>query len=226
MRNNPTRRDFLEGLINGSGTVASLPLINGVSQLLASPAEEEKYAVLIIDFQFTEKDEHDPDEYAASRMGYILNYAKEIKNMGEVLKAANKKGIHVVDVNISEGSESTTDPALRRFHNPKNWSYLAKQQYSAFEETSLDKLLTEKGITDLIVMGWQQNCCVMHTIDDAAKLGYRVFTSFDVIQGGVIWDQGRVYEMGGDKLRKYIQETKNITLVDNYKQLPILTESK
>lgn len=50
---------------------------------------------------------------------------------------------------------------------------ITKPTYDAFHETRLDEILSDKGITDLVIVGTLANVCVLHTAASAGKLDYR-----------------------------------------------------
>lgn len=54
-----------------------------------------------------------------------------------------------------------------------------KSTYSAFNQTRLEELLKEKGVTEVIVTGVMTNLCCETTARDAFVRGYRVFFSAD-----------------------------------------------
>lgn len=54
--------------------------------------------------------------------------------------------------------------------------------YSAFDATGLDALLRGKGIERLFVGGLATDYCVLATVKDALRLGYRVFVLLDAIR--------------------------------------------
>ena len=54
--------------------------------------------------------------------------------------------------------------------------------YSGFEGTNLDKILREKGIERLFIGGLATDYCVLNTVKDALKNGYKVFLLTDAIK--------------------------------------------
>ena len=54
--------------------------------------------------------------------------------------------------------------------------------YSGFEGTNLDEILREKGIERLFIGGLATDYCVLNTVKDALKNGYKVFLLTDAIK--------------------------------------------
>lgn len=50
---------------------------------------------------------------------------------------------------------------------------VSKHRYSAFFETNLDELLRERGITNLVFVGWTTSVCVESSVRDAVFRDYR-----------------------------------------------------
>ncbi|MFC1691786.1 isochorismatase family protein [Nanoarchaeota archaeon] len=144
---------------------------------------ERKYAVLLIDSTMN---------LTPSTAFVILHLEQELENMGYVLNEANSKGLPVYEINMNNCSYNDSDclpenppPTARALakYRADNWVDIRKHSTSAFEYTKLDELLKKQGITDLILMGYNQAACVFETAMDARNLGYAVYTSFDVMQG-------------------------------------------
>lgn len=54
--------------------------------------------------------------------------------------------------------------------------------YSGFQGTDLDRFLRERRIQRLFVGGLATDYCVLNTVKDGLKLGYRVFLLFDAVR--------------------------------------------
>ncbi len=54
--------------------------------------------------------------------------------------------------------------------------------YSGFEGTGLDRLLRERAVTRIVVGGLATDYCVLATVRDALRLGYRVIVVRDAVQ--------------------------------------------
>ncbi len=105
--------------------------------------------------------------------------------MEEVLRTANQKNIPIFKVHFDfrEGSKPPeTAPELAQYEDA-NWTEIYKPFADAFQGTDLDQKLREEGITNLILMGFNQSACVRATVKTAINLGYSVETSFDLMQG-------------------------------------------
>mgnify|MGYP001366428665 CR=1 FL=1 len=59
---------------------------------------------------------------------------------------------------------------------------LRNSGYSAFENTGLNKLLQEKGVTDVLVTGIATDYCVRATAIDAVKNGYTTIVLTDLVR--------------------------------------------
>lgn len=56
------------------------------------------------------------------------------------------------------------------------------EAYSGFQDTELDRLLRERGVTRLFVGGIATDYCVLNTVKDALRLGYRVVLLLDAVR--------------------------------------------
>jgi nicotinamidase-related amidase len=70
-------------------------------------------------------------------------------------------------------------PALQRFAPPAH--VIDKPAYSAFTESPLASLLSEKGICTLVITGSETDVCVLATVLDAVDLGFRVVIVEDAL---------------------------------------------
>ncbi len=57
-----------------------------------------------------------------------------------------------------------------------------REAYSAFEGTALDRHLKALGVRRLFIGGLATDYCVLHTAEDATRLGYRVMLLVDAIR--------------------------------------------
>lgn len=60
---------------------------------------------------------------------------------------------------------------------------ITKKSYSGFFKTSLEEVLKEVGISELLVTGCVTNICVLYTVADAVQRGYRVKVLKNCIAG-------------------------------------------
>ena len=74
-------------------------------------------------------------------------------------------------------------PPLGSFVPPA--SVVDKGRYSAFVASPLQPLLTELGVTTLVVSGAETDICVLSTVLNAVDLGYRVIVAADAICSSV-----------------------------------------
>ena len=76
-------------------------------------------------------------------------------------------------------SELELVPALRRFVPPAE--IVDKPAYSAFRESPLALLLSERGIGTLVITGAETDVCVLATVLDAVDRGFRVVIVEDAL---------------------------------------------
>lgn len=100
--------------------------------------------------------------------------------MQAVLRRANERGLPVFQFDFDIAPK--TNPELLALAGD-NWVHIDKPFESAFQRTNLEKDLRDRGVTDVILMGFNQIACVRLTAYDARARGFNVHTSFDVIQG-------------------------------------------
>jgi nicotinamidase-related amidase len=70
-------------------------------------------------------------------------------------------------------------PALARFVPPA--AMIDKPAYSAFTGSALASLLSDKGVTTLVVTGAETDVCVLATVLDAVDRGFRVVVVEDAL---------------------------------------------
>jgi isochorismate hydrolase len=211
-------------LLGGCATTA----VNDNSSLLEETIkhsnfeEQKRYAVLLVDASYSDSEE-EINLYGDSE-NYI-NLDQELRNMSQVLLKANQKNIPVYDIHFSDCalkkhgvpcSVKKTQSTLRKLKG-KNWREIRKDEADSFEGTQLHEYLKSQGITDLIIMGQNQNVCLRATTKTAAHLGYKVHVSFDVMQG--FKSNHSESELGYEKDMEFYQ--KNTKLVKKYTSLPI-----
>ena len=169
------RKGILESILNAGTAIAAAGAIalSGANSVAPTNPHEStvniiqspKYAVLLIDASYTY-----PELYLDS----------EVNNMAVVLQEANTQNIPVYEINFTRGDP--TDSQLMQYKSA-NWHQIRKNYFDSFQETNLAESLKQENITDLILMGFNQMVCVKKTALSAYLLGYKVHTSFDVIQG-------------------------------------------
>lgn len=151
-------------------------------------------AVLVIDMQ---NDNLHPDgAFAASGAAAHATSQDVVRNVRAVLDAARAAGIAVfhnrIVVHPGRAVGGTNAPIFRML-GPESlkigsWGaaivdvldprpdelVLDRMRMSAFDGSSLDPMLRNLGVTDVVVVGVWTNMAVEHTVRDAADLGYRV----------------------------------------------------
>lgn len=108
----------------------------------------------------------------------VYNEKNFLNNIVQIIKSSRDNGIPITYVQhankgiLKQGSEGwKLHPSI----NPlPGENIVQKNNASAFNETNLHKLLEEKGIRQLIVLGMTTHGCVKATCNDALKIGYDV----------------------------------------------------
>ncbi|MEK6863768.1 MAG: cysteine hydrolase [Nanoarchaeota archaeon] len=162
--NKSTLASAVLALSMGCGSAAVMPEQGNVI-----PENEAKAnAVLVIDMQ---------DSFLLS-----LNQderAEEIPYQIEVLNAAQRNNVPIFVVEYA-GMGPTVDE-LTGAISASDYNLVVKTENNAFNNTSLDALLKERGIHSLILMGVFASACVHATAEGALQNGYEIITSTDVI---------------------------------------------
>lgn len=71
---------------------------------------------------------------------------------------------------------------------------IEKRRYSAFFQTDLDLTLRELDVDTVVVIGWDTNICVLHTLAGAFFLGYRSVVVADATMTFLIGDEAEGLE--------------------------------
>jgi hypothetical protein len=173
---------------------------------VAAPRSEaaRRYAVIIVDAHYSS------DEPSGAEVG----------NMAAVLERANEKELPVFEVAYLGVRNHTTNRDLTRHRKRDTWVKIEKYTDSSFIGTNLHDELLERGVTDLVLMGCSQEACVMETARAANFLGYRVHTSFDLIQTTEAAEYARAEEPSGD----FWTDPDNARLADRYDALPLFRD--
>lgn len=137
----------------------------------ARPAPR-KVAVLLIDAEY-----HDSIWVPGS---YNDDLPSEKKAMADVLARANAAQAPVFEI-VMPGLYKT-DSSLAALRGD-NWVGIEKCQEDAFDGTKLLAELRARGITDVVLLGTNQDACVLETAYSAQDAGLRVHTSPQLVQG-------------------------------------------
>ena len=131
-----------------------------------------KLALIIIDVQ---------NDYFESGKMPLHNPLKALKNIERVLTKFREKGLpvfHIQHINEPDDDffQPNTDGAEihSRLTPLSNEYHLIKHMPSSFLGTGLEKLLKEKGITDIVVCGMMSHMCVDTTVRACQDLGLNV----------------------------------------------------
>lgn len=165
---------------------------------------DRRYAVLIVDAHY------DTDTAEGA----------EVPNMEAVLERANEKQLPVFEVVYLSGPRKTTNKDLTSHRKRDSWVKIEKYTWSSFIGTNLHDELMARGVTDLVLMGLSQEACVRETARAAKVLGYRVHTSFDIVQ---VLGQA-VHEPDQEPDREFWTRSANAELADSYLDLPIFRD--
>lgn len=181
---NLTRRGFMRALMTSAGVLA-LPVGAGASSngihSDGTVGSSRRYSVVLVDASY----DSFPDR------GGVFQLEQELENMGEVLGRANELGIPVFETTFhpnylsklgANPEDYRTDPYLGG-KKDDNWKKILKWGNSPFKRTDFSTELSDKGITDAVLMGFNQGVCVRETAKGLNDRGINVHTSFDVLQG-------------------------------------------
>lgn len=108
----------------------------------------------------------------------------EQAHIKRVLTQANAQGVPVLEIVLPHYETDDRFARLRR----DNWWRIEKTTSSVFESTNIDELLASLGARNLVVMGLNEDMCVRRSVEDAAKAGYSVYTSPELVHNS--WDAG------------------------------------
>jgi nicotinamidase-related amidase len=121
-----------------------------------------------------------------------------IPKVRHILEAAREKGIPVIFTQDNQVDDPKYSNDLKKngthciegtwgwkivdeLSPKKDEKVVKKREYSGFYGTSMDRILKERGIKDLIIVGATTNCCVRATVQDAFERGYSVTVPRDCV---------------------------------------------
>ncbi len=99
--------------------------------------------------------------------------------LADVLKRANATNTPVFEITVPR--QYGTSPDLAALSS-SNWVKIEKHSESGFVDTSLAAELKARGITDVILMGTNEQQCVLATAGDALNYGLAIHTSPQIVQ--------------------------------------------
>jgi nicotinamidase-related amidase len=119
-----------------------------------------------------------------------------IPNLAILLEQARKKGWVVI---YSNDAHKSGDPEEKVWGKhamagtrgaqvikeiaPQKGDYISpKQNYSAFFETEVEKILKSHGVEEVIIAGQHTHICVRHTSADAFMRGYKIIIPEDCVE--------------------------------------------
>ncbi|MBN1175401.1 isochorismatase family protein [Candidatus Woesearchaeota archaeon] len=137
------------------------------------------------------------------------NFAFELENMINLIKKANDLNIPVFIIEqesqnvtikndgknkVVQWQEFDVLKEINALMVPETWTFVSSKNDvgSIFDNSNLGELLKENNIDTITLAGWDQQFALRETIIDAKEKGYRIFTSFDIIQGSIIGEQEKV----------------------------------
>jgi len=117
-----------------------------------------------------------------------------IARAARLASAFRERGLPVVLVNVSGMAPGRTDAGRPKFSFPPGWTELvpeldarpgdlaiAKQRWGAFNGTSMDHDLRQRGVTQIVLTGVATSAGVESTARSAYDLGYNVVLVVDAI---------------------------------------------
>ncbi|MDR0271481.1 cysteine hydrolase family protein [Paenibacillus sp.] len=170
-----------------------------------------KQALLVIDIQVGMFSESDPVYDGAALLGRI----------NVLLHNARTSGIPVIYVQHNEGpgEQLETETVAWEIHpsiapEPED-TIIQKFMPDSFHETSLQEVLSSRGIENLVIAGIQTDCCVNATSRRAGELGYDITVVEDAHS---TWGQGEktaaeIIAEHNEQFQKFaeIKKTQDIT---------------
>ncbi len=160
----------------------------------------EKTAVIVIDPQ---------NDYCSSKGFFSKNLGvdvsplqKAIPKIKEFVQNAKNKGLPIIYTKMTEHRDQLPENLRKKmelthgsfFAKPGSWGHdfyeiqpsqedvvLEKNQYDAFTNPELEKILREKDIENIIVAGFTTNVCVDTTVRSAFSKGFNVVLAEDLV---------------------------------------------
>jgi nicotinamidase-related amidase len=125
------------------------------------------------------------------------NVTDVVNNSVTLANAFREAGLPVVWVNVDAGAPGRTEQANPRSNPPANWAelipelnvhpsdlHVTKRQWGAFLNTDLFALLTERGVTQIVLAGLMTTKGVESTARNAHELGFNVTLATDAMSDG------------------------------------------
>jgi len=132
----------------------------------------ETVALLIIDIQ---------NDYFEGGKNTLANTLEALSNAEDILAKFRGRGLPVIHIqHIGSPSAgfflpNTWGVEIHEKLTPRcNETVILKRSPSSFLGTELGELLTEKGISQLVICGMQTNVCVQATTKDTNQFGYQI----------------------------------------------------
>jgi nicotinamidase-related amidase len=117
-----------------------------------------------------------------------------IGRAAQLARAFRERGLPVVLVNVTGAAPGRTDAGIPKFSFPADWTELvpeleqhpsdhivSKQRWGAFNGTSLDDYLRQRGVTQVVLTGVATSSGVESTARSAYDLGYNVVLVVDAM---------------------------------------------
>jgi nicotinamidase-related amidase len=117
-----------------------------------------------------------------------------VRRSAQLAHAFRERGLPVVLVNVTAAAPGRTDVGPRTFSFPDNWTELvpeldrqpgdyivSKQRVGAFIGTSLDEILRQRGVTQVLITGIATSVGVESTARSAYDYGYNVVLVVDAM---------------------------------------------
>lgn len=140
----------------------------------------------------------------SSNMGHYEygTVSEGFERIRQVLDAATELGYSIY---ATVYGDNTLDSRVASYAK----QIIKKPEHSAFKETQLGKLLKVENSKELLVFGFNRDACVIETVKDAVRSGYKVITS-EELMFAIEFYSGRF------KSLDYYRNEKNVLFLDKY----------
>lgn len=144
----------------------------GELQEEVTPVSKESLAVVLVDMQ---------PYFTAHLLGEVMQ--KTVREQERIIRACVAEDMPLIVLEY-EGCGKTIESLEEEIRKVPRVTVINKGWDDGFRGTNLDAVLTCLGATSLLFMGINGNACVFGTARSAVRLGYKIFTSENLIADG------------------------------------------